>query len=159
MTILFNMWFNSKCSYIICVCLYFICHTQTDKMLPTYMICTSQNWHVCGCDMHQHEATSTFWTFVSSSLGGSVPAAELLTLWSFSNQKEADLRTSAASRNPLWGPRENGSPCTAAHYHTRASFIGDGRAHRHTENTHVMRSHTQTHKHTLSIASAALTVS
>lgn len=111
------------------------------------MICTRQNWHVCVCDMHQHEATSTFWTFVSSSLGGWVPAAELLTLWSFSNQREADLRTSAASWNPLWGPRENGSPCTAAHYHTRASFIGDGRA--DTQKTHTWCGHTHRHTNTL----------
>lgn len=142
------MWFNSKCGYIICAYLYFIRHTQTDKMLPTYMICTSQNWHVCGCDMHQHEATSTFWTFVSSSLGGSVPAAELLTLWSFSNQREADLRTSAASWNPLWGPRENGSPMHCGSLPHESIIYRRWRG-RHIENTHVMRSHTQRHTNTL----------
>lgn len=83
-----------------------MCHTENDKMLPPCMICTSQNWHLCSCDMHQHQATSTFWTFVSSSLGGWVPAAELVTLWRSRNQREADLRKSAASWNPLWMPVE-----------------------------------------------------
>lgn len=71
-----------------------------------YLICTSQNWHVCGCDMHQHQAIATFWTFVSSSLGGSVPAAELVTLWRLRSQREADLRESAASWNPLRARRK-----------------------------------------------------
>lgn len=99
---------------------------------------------VCDCDMHQHQATSPSQTVVSSSLGGSVPAAELVTLWRFRNQREDDLRKSVASWNPLRGPGENGS-CAPWLITTREHHLSDVAAQAHGHRHGYTHAHTHTH--------------
>lgn len=141
---------------IICVCIYFSLQAQNDKNVA-FVICTSQNWHVCWCHMHQRQATSTFWTFVSPSLGGWAPAADVVALWRFRKQR-ADLRRSAASWKPLWGPGQNGS-CALMLITTWEHQLSEMAGQTQKKHTRDAVTHTQTHKHTLRIASAALTVS